>query len=150
MRISFSIAAGGVRRKLRPPPRPVGVDRLDEADAADGNEIVRLRGAAVFFDDVRDEAHIVPHEHIFGGGVACAGALKVLSLLFGRERLGKGSLAAHGARKKEDLGHDRVQEIEKHGGTPSDALLYVFCRLYHSANSPRAPFTPEKGVLCLT
>jgi len=96
-------AAGGIGRKLGTPPRLVGVDRLDEPDAAHGNQIVGFRRAVVFFDDVRDQAHIVTHECILGIFVAFAREAQVLRLVLGRERFGKRTFSADGGSEKDQL-----------------------------------------------
>ena len=141
-------AAGGVGGQLRALPLPIGVDRLDQPDAADRDEVVCLRRPVVLFDDVRDQAHIVAHEHIFGGGVARAGEAQVLCLLFGRKGLGKGSFAADRARKKQDLCPDRLQKIQKHKAPPSDTLLYERQNLYYTRfrrRAGRGSFSERRG-----
>lgn len=77
--------------ELRAPPGAVSVYRLYQSDAADGDQVVRFRGSAVLFYDVRDQTHVVLYEHILRRFVALGGKAQVFCLLFGRERLREGA-----------------------------------------------------------
>ena len=90
----------------------------------------------IFFDDVRHQTHVVPHQLIFGGAVALLRQAQALRLFGGRQRLGEGALPPDRPRKKGDLAQQRKQKIEQHAAFPPIPfpvpLLYEGKYLYHA------------------
>ena len=108
-------------------PRFIGVYRLDEPDGADRDEVVRLRRARVFLDDVRDQAHVVPHQRVFRLLIPRPGEPQAPLLFLLGQRLGKGVPAHDRTREKDDLGKHRVEKIKEHGRTPPSAAPAAPC-----------------------
>ncbi len=68
----------------------VAVERIDsfnQADSADGNEVVLVpRGGVIFLDHVRDQAQIVLNQLGAGGGIPVLQAGEAIALLLSGQR----------------------------------------------------------------
>ena len=58
------------------------------------------------------------YEPVLGFGAACGGEREAALFLLGREGLGKGALALHGAREEEDFGKQQSYYVKKHLNPP--------------------------------
>ena len=85
-------AARSVGGKFDSPARAEGVDRLDQADGADGDQVLLIAGLGIIlFDDVRHQAEIVLHQAVAGGQIALGPLLQALPLLLPGQGTGKGA-----------------------------------------------------------
>ena len=83
-------AAGGVGGQLDVLVGPKGVDGLDEADGADGDQVLLVGGLRVILlDDVGHQAQIVLHQYIPGLQISGGTALQALPLPGSRQGLGE-------------------------------------------------------------
>ena len=80
-------AAAGVGGQLDVLARLEGVDRFDEADGADGNQVLHPgRGGVELFGNVHDKTQIMGDEQVSGGGVPLGQTGERLLFLFRRQR----------------------------------------------------------------
>ena len=110
-------APGGVGAKGGAGISPEAVHRLDQADDADGDQVVRtVAGHSVFAGDVADQAQIVGDERLTGVFVPLQHAQDEGFLLLSRQLLGKFRLPGDVSQKKQPLPHEDRQKFQ-HGGS---------------------------------
>lgn len=115
----FFNAAGGVCSEAGALGVVEGADGLDEANGADGYQIVLIpHGAVIFFNDVRHQAKVVLNEgvaslHI----VAQMVCFQAFPLLGGCQRPGEGTGIDHMERHVKNM-RQGIQKFKKHNGLP--------------------------------
>ena len=83
-------APGGIGGKPCPFGGIEGGDAFDQADGADGDQILLVRGLGiVFFHNVGDQAQVALDENIAGIQIPLLGQFQVVLLLLGGEGLGE-------------------------------------------------------------
>ena len=81
---------GGVGGEFDVLFQAVGADGLDEADGADGDQILLIGfGGVVFFHDMGNQAEVAFDEGVSGVQVAGGGALQAIPFLFGAQGTGE-------------------------------------------------------------
>ena len=132
-------APGGVGGQLDLLLHVVGVDRFDETQGADGDEVVGVAAdlGVVFFDDVGDQAQVVfdelPPRRLVAGG----GQFQAAPFLLGGERFGKGALGAQPQGGEVAL----EQEQDEHG----KHIGFPLCGNYIPGGN--CPMTPTKSKI---
>ena len=107
-------APGGVGGKPCALGTVEGRDGLDEANGADGDQILLIaRQGVVFFDDVCDQPEIVPDELFACSGIPSPQGSKGGLLFPGGERFGETS-AFQMERQKQKFCGEKLQQGQQH------------------------------------
>ena len=131
-------APAGIGGKSGPAGAVEGVDRLDQPDGADADEVVLVAGqGVVFFGDVGHQPQVVADDLLPRGGVAGAQRLEGVGLL-PRGQRPREAARLQMQRKIEKLRRKELQQRQKHTQSPlSLSVAPVYVRQADFMGGPR-------------